>query len=81
MLPCELYRQSLSSVTPILPQASLTICKSRDGLTHPNTRLYNMIHCVEDFSKNMDHYDVFWGIVEHVLQNFVLKFPCREHKK
>lgn len=80
MLPCELCRQSLSVATPTLPQASLTNCKSRGGLTHPNSRLYDMIHCAEDYSKNMDEYDVFLGTVDHVLQNFDLTFPCREHK-
>ncbi|KAL3181021.1 hypothetical protein MRX96_037082 [Rhipicephalus microplus] len=30
MLPCELCRKSLSAATPTFPQASLTICKSRD---------------------------------------------------
>ncbi|KAH7950066.1 hypothetical protein HPB49_019269 [Dermacentor silvarum] len=28
----------------------------------------------------MDEYDVFWGTVDHVLQNFDLTCPCREHK-
>lgn len=77
MLPCELCRQSLSSVAPKLPQASLTLHKSRGGLTHPNTWL----RCAEDFfSKNMNDCDVFWGTVDHVLKNFDLTFPCREHK-
>ncbi|KAH7986066.1 hypothetical protein HPB49_026133 [Dermacentor silvarum] len=80
-LPCAKCRQSLSVTTTSRPEAALTHCKTRGGLTHPNSQLYEMLCCAENFfSKSMDDCDVFWRTIEHVLDNFPLTFPCHEHK-
>ncbi|KAH6948621.1 hypothetical protein HPB50_025400 [Hyalomma asiaticum] len=81
LLPCVKCRQSLSVATPSRQEAELTLCKTRGGLTHPNSHLYEMLRCAENFfSKNMDDCDVFWGTIEHVVDSFRLTFPCDEHK-
>ncbi|KAH7939225.1 hypothetical protein HPB52_008941 [Rhipicephalus sanguineus] len=61
LLPCVKCRQSLSVTMPNRQKAELTLCKTRCGLRHSNSRLYEMLRCNENFfSKTMDDCDVFW---------------------
>ncbi|KAH7966120.1 hypothetical protein HPB49_013897 [Dermacentor silvarum] len=81
MFSCKKCRQSLTVDAPTMKEASLTLCKTRGGLVHPNSRLYKILRCAEDyFANNMNSTDIFWATIDHVVDNFKLTFPCGEHK-
>lgn len=64
------------------PVARLTNLKSRGGLLHPNKYFFNLICKIEDlFSKYCTLANVFELVLEAVLENNTLYFPCFEHNE
>ncbi|XP_043269761.1 uncharacterized protein [Venturia canescens] len=64
----------------ILPEALLSNWQQRDGLVHPNTRLYHFLVFLEkSFQSHCDSPHVFDNILDDVLNYRSLSFPCPDH--
>ena len=58
----------------------VAILANEDGLTHPSTRLFNLIQIIErSFVKNCKLQNVYELVVNDVTEKNLFSFPCEEH--
>ena len=82
---CKVCRAAfLSSVNDkgdqLMSNQPVAILINEDGLTHPSTRLFNLIQIIErSFVKNCKLQNVYGLVVNDVTEDNVFSFPCEEH--